>query len=359
MIALLCSSCFHDQGLRLDSARLGADDPAPCPNCGQTLGKKLDKERLETLAHRFFVHGSLIRPKYGGHPGLQFNDRRYPEDSVEFPSWLVADARLIADTLKIGIFLYGPRFWMFGEIEPLKALCKRRTSAPIIQRILAEYPTQDLAPADTFFRLRINPRSPADPGEYDSPPTSKAVPGRLNAPGQSVMYASPDLEVCVHECRTTVDDLTYVATLSPTRGLRLLDVSALLKENVTEFESLDLAVQMLFLAGTHSYRICREIAAAARQRGFDGLVYPSYFTLACKGGMPFPTVYGLSIRRFPSQAEFARTMTVRNLALFGRPIAEGTARVVCINRLVLNRVVYDIQFGPGDFRERDRGPTVA
>jgi hypothetical protein len=358
MIALLCSSCFRDQGLRFDAARLGVDDPAPCPNCGQTSGKKLDKERLEALAHRFFVHGTLVRPKYGGYPGLQFNDRRYPEDSVEFPSWLMADARLIGDTLKIGIFLYGPRFWMFGEIEPLKALRKQRTRAPIIQRILAEYPTQDLTPGDTFFRLRINPPSPSAPEEFDSPP-SKAVPGRLDAPGQSMMYASTDLEVCIHECRTTVDDLVYVATLSPTRGLRLLDVSALLKEDVTEFESLDLAVQMLFLAGRHSYRICREIAAAARQRGFDGLVYPSYFTLARTGGMPFPTVYGLSVRRFPSQAEFARAVTIRNLALFGRPIAEGTARVVCINRLVLNRVVYDIQFGPGDFRERDRGPTAS
>jgi hypothetical protein len=49
------------------------------------------------------------------------------------------------------------------------------------------------------------------------------------------MYGSQDLEVCLHECRMTVDDLAYVASLSPTRDITLLDLSALLKEDVTEF----------------------------------------------------------------------------------------------------------------------------
>ena len=146
------------------------------------------------------------------------------------------------------------------------------------------------------------------------------------------MYGSQDLEVCVHECRTTVDDLVFVATLSPARHLRLLELSAVLKEDGTEFESLDLSVAMLFLAGRHTYGICRQIATFARYTGFDGLVYPSYYTLARTGGMPFPTVYGLSGRRFPSQAEYIQATVIRNLALFGRPIAEGTVTVACINR---------------------------
>ena len=161
--------------------------------------------------------------------------------------------------------------------------------------------------------------------------------------------------MCVHECRTTIDDQAYVATLSARRDLRLLDVSTVLREDVTEFESLDLAVEMLFLAGRHAHPICRDIAVAAHEKGFDGLVYPSYFTLARTGGMPFPTAYGLALRRFPSQADQIEATVIRNLALFGRPIADGLVTVDCVNRIVLNRVAYDIQFGPGDFKDREFG----
>jgi hypothetical protein len=161
--ALLCSDCFNDNGLRLDATRIGADDQSACPRCARTSGKKLDKGQLEDLTHRFFVHGTLRRPKFGGYPGLQFNDRRYPEDSVIFPPWLAADARLIADTLGIGLFAYGPRFWMFGEIEPLKALQSKRTRRRVLERIVSEYPKRNLKPGDSFYRLRINPSPTADP----------------------------------------------------------------------------------------------------------------------------------------------------------------------------------------------------
>jgi hypothetical protein len=142
----------------LDSARLGEDDQTACPRCGSTSGKKLDRERLEAIAHRFFVHGTLRRPKFGGYPGLQFNDLRYPEDSVVFPAWLVADARLIADILKVGIFEYGPRFWMFGEIEPLKAL--RRKRRPRISALRIRMVTSSLS---GVARLRRGNRSQALP----------------------------------------------------------------------------------------------------------------------------------------------------------------------------------------------------
>jgi hypothetical protein len=83
------------------------------------------------------------------------------------------------------------------------------------------------------------------------------------------------LPICVHECRFTAEDELYVATLFPTRELKLLDLSALLKEeHSTEFESLDMAVHMLFLAGKHSYDISREIARVVHSVGYDGVVPP-------------------------------------------------------------------------------------
>jgi len=64
------------------------------------------------------------------------------------------------------------------------------------------------------------------------------------------LYGWPDLQVCVHECRAIAEDELFVATLAPTRTLTFLDLTEVLQEDgVTEFESLDLAIHMLFLAG--------------------------------------------------------------------------------------------------------------
>jgi hypothetical protein len=139
------------------------------------------------------------------------------------------------------------------------------------------------------------------------------------------MYGSQDLQVCIHECRVTSEDDLYVASLAPNRDLRLLDLTHLLhEEHVTEFESLDMAVHTLFRAGPHSYEIARVIAQAARDAGYDGVIYPSYFSLLRTGGMPFETVYGISLWRFPQAAGYERAKIIPNLGLFGRPIREGT-----------------------------------
>ena len=109
----------------------------------------------------------------------------------------------------------------------------------------------------------------------------------------SMSIVLPDLQVCVHEMRVAAEDDLYVATMSPTRPLKLLDLTEVLHEGgVTEFESLDMAVHMLCLAASHSHEICRAIALAAKIEGCDGLVYPSYFSLLRTGHMPFVTSYG-------------------------------------------------------------------
>ena len=90
------------------------------------------------------------------------------------------------------------------------------------------------------------------------------------SPNLPVLYCSKDIEGCVHECRVTVDDELYLATLKPTQDLKLLDLTELLHEEVSEFESLDLAVHMLFFAAEHSYEISRQIAVAANKAGFYG-----------------------------------------------------------------------------------------
>lgn len=343
---LLCSNCFKDHGLKLEALRFGVESNVACPNCNSVDGRKLDKDLVIWISTVFFVKGSVHRTEYGGAPRLVFNEHRYNEDNLSIPEPTKSDLNLIQDSIKMGFFYYGPRLWMIGEVEPLKDLidCSRR--APVIDRILKEYPVRFLSEDDVIYRLRKNPSNPNNEDEFDSPPEKFLGNGRLDSKDLPIMYCSQDIESCVHECRVTVEDDIYIASLSPTRQLKLLDLTKIIDEDRTEFESLDIAIHMLFFAPEHSYSTTREIAKAVLSAGFDGLIYPSYFSQVRTGAMPFDTVYGISIRRFPHFREQAESQIIPNVAIFGRPVAEKILIVRSKNRVILNQVQYDIRFGP-------------
>lgn len=344
---LLCSDCFKDEGLRLDSFKIGIETNGCCPKCKSESGKKLDSELIANLSHRFFVRGTLHRTTYGAAPVIQFNEHQ--KTSIEVPESLRHDIELIENAINVGFFYYGPRLWMIGEIEPLKSLQSKSERAEIFERIIKEYPTRILAKNEIFYRLRKNPENPSDYNQYDSPPVSEN--NRLDSFNLSILYGSQDLEVCLHECRVTVEDELFIATIYPKRNLNLLDLSELIEENTTEFESLDIAIHMLFYAGNHSYEISRDIALIAKESGLDGIIYPSYFSTIRTGAMPFDTIYGISIRKIPLYNDYAKSQVIPNIAIFGKPIMEGNIGVKCINRLILNKVQYDIQFGPVNYQK--------
>jgi len=344
---LLCSNCFVDEGLKIDAFKQGIEQEGGCPNCRSPDGRKLTKDHIQRLAWRFFVGGTTTRGEYGAAPVIQCNEHHYGRSDISPSPWLKNDITLIEDAAKIGFFHYGPRLWMIGEVEPLKDLQDPTKRSQVIGRLLKEYPEKTLAKDSAFYRLRVCPQHPDKPHEYDSPPMDLAGKGRLDSPGFPVMYGSQDFDICIHECRVTAEDDIYVATLKPQRDLRLLDLTHVLKEDVTEFESLDMAIHMLFLARSHSYEISRAISLAAKDAGFDGLIYPSFFSLIRTGGHPFETAYGLSLRRFHPEAEkHAQAFTIPNFALFGRPLENLLVRVECINRLVLTQICYLGHFGP-------------
>lgn len=341
---VLCSNCLQDYGLTYGAMRHGTVSNDACPSCGSGGGYKLDRLALHNLVHEFFMSGTMHRSEYGAAPQVVFNEVQ--TTSINVPRWLASDIKLIEKSLGIGFFYYGPRLWVIGQVEPLNALQDEATRNSIITRIVSEYPTATISTKEVFYRLRKDPSKPAAFGEYDSVPTALAGAGRLDSIGFSVMYGSQDLQICVHECRVTAEDNLFVATLVAKRDLKLLDLTALIPEEETEFESLDMAIHMLFLAGKHSYPISRDIALAAHKAGFDGLVYPSYFSLLRTGGLPFETMAGISLRRLPRFADYERAKIIPNLAIFGRPIENGLVSVQCINRLIMRRVEYDLHFGP-------------
>jgi hypothetical protein len=351
---LLCSYCFRDEGLKIDAYKIGIENDNECPKCKSKSGHKLTKGLVQELCYRFFVRGTILKLDYGGAPLIQFNPQHFNKTDIDISPWLVNDVKLIEQAGEIGMFYYGPRFWMLGEVEPLISLQNIDKRNEIVERILTEYPVRELTDKDYFYRLRVNPKVSHDFGEYDTAPDEYLGKNRFDDIGFPVLYGSPDLELCLHECRTTVEDNLYVAKLMPTQNLKVLDLSALLEEeDITEFESVDIAIHFLFLAGKHSYEICREIALKAKEKGLDGIIYPSYFSYIRTGGFPFETVYGISIRRIPQLKDYAQSQSIPNLALFGRPINEKKVTVDCINKVVINRIAYDITFGPAYHKAYD------
>ena len=340
----LCSDCFFDEGLRLDAGRIGRESNTVCPQCGSISGRKLDARTLNVLAHRFFVTGSLFRTEYGGAPVIQFNDKRISDINEDRSH--SRDAKLIASATGIGFFYYGPRLWMLGHIEPLEALQIEESRSQVVDRILNEYPRVSWGTDRKIYRLRKDVECPTEPSQFDSPPDAFCGGGRLDSSTGPVLYGSPDLEVCVHECRATADDDLHFATLIPTAPLELLDLTSVIKEDVSEFESLDLAVHLLFQARAHSYPITRDLAYRARVAGLAGIVFPSYFSLLRTGAPFLETVIGMSTRKFAGREAYEQAKMVPNVALFGRPIAEGLVEVRGINRLYIRQAVYDLGFGP-------------
>lgn len=343
---VLCSDCFQDEGLRLDSFFIGIDDKTRCPNCSSENGYKLTKELVRKLCYRFFVLGTIEKCEYGGFPLIQFNEEHYDNSDIDVSPWLARDVKLIEKAGEIGLFYYGPRFWMFGEIEALKSLQSDTERNGVIDSVLKLFPIRELSSSEYFYRVRINPKVPDDASEYDTAPDAFLGRNRFDEADFPVLYGSPDLELCIHECRVTVEDNLFVGKLVPKQTLRVLDLNALIDEDQTEFESLDMAIHFLFLAGKHSYPICRQIARKVKEHGFDGIIYPSYFSYVRTGAIPFDTVYGISIRRLPQLKDYAQSQSIPNVILFGRPIKEGKVAVECINKVIINRVSYDLTFGP-------------
>ncbi len=341
---VLCSSCFSNQGLKISAQKLGTKSNTSCKGCNESKGYKLTKSILNDLAHQFFVMGSSIKSDYGGAPRIQFNEHQ--ETSIICTDDINQDIKLFEKYLGVGFFHYGPRLWALGYITPLEELQDENKRMYIIKRIINEYPIFELNSSKVFYRLRVEPSEPSNIGEYDSSPFPGK--GRLDSKDFKVFYASQDLEVCIHECRVSVTDELYVATVRPAKSLKMLDLSTSISEQCTEFESLNISLMMLFYAGKHSYEILRLLSLEAYEKGFDGIIFPSFFTQARLGKLPLPSIYQSLDNRIDEFREIEISGKIPNIAIFGQPIEDKRVEVVSINKLVLNRVVYDYFFGPAD-----------
>lgn len=344
MIYLRCSECFTDEGLRVLALDIGQLSQVACPSCGGMNGRKLDRASLVNLAEKFFVRGTFVKANYGGSSVIDFSEGRVTD--VSFKEHLKKDVQIFEESLGIGFFYKCPPTWMVGEVQPLNDLLDPSKRGTAIEKIFNSYPSITLSNF-TFYRVRFDSKFPKNRSEYDSPPVMlKDKKGRLDLESISVLYGSFDISTCLHECRIKNWDSVYIATLSPKNEIKLLDLTKILTEDVTPFESLDVAVSILFEANEHSYEICQDVAREALKRGYDGIVYPSYFSELQSGLRKFESNFSLLLRSIPKFKDILQRQIYPNLAIFGHPVAEGKLEVKCINRIYVNRIEYDYGLGP-------------
>ena len=232
----LCSECFKDIGLKTEAKKVSIKDNSVCIHCGKKTGNKLNKKLLDVLCHNFFVINSSYKHTYGGSYYINYNKAHYgTDDNIMFTKSLEDDVKIFQKYLKIGFFFYGPRLCYLGENKYLRQFSKHGNSNEYnnaIKKLIENSKIKYYTPKNIFYRLRKNPQNPTLNTEYDSAPSGK---GRYNQNGMRLLYASKDIQTCIQECRIIDSDKLYIATLKPTKRLKLLDLT-----NISHTDNVDL-----------------------------------------------------------------------------------------------------------------------
>jgi RES domain len=320
---IACVECFTNTGFRCVVATLGCE-PEVCPRC-QNLAIAIGVEALAKAVQQFFVQGSLVVGTMA--PIYEVNTKN--PDPACFDPTLQLDASLASMLTGQTVFYNAPPLWRVGETN-LKYECDKggtaRTSA--LENLVSRVPRLVIPSGTSLFRIRSNPELDVTivrPEAFDPPPASvERVRGRWDDGSSPVLYASDDIELCLHECRVAVGDDIVVATLRFERDIKLLDLTAdIACADPSPFEDLNIFAEFLSISRDENWlSYARSVAAEAQRCGLGGIRYKSYF------------------------AQAKQKTSSKNVALFGRPLAAGLLSLQSINNVRLADAQYKFALGP-------------
>lgn len=319
----LCSECFRNSGLQAEATKIGLRIGSKCGGCGSTNGSKLDRKRLEKLSVRFFEKGTIPHGVGGYASILQFN-RVNGEDEVPLDNKTEHDWKLIKEHIGGRLWFHGPALWRIGMTEHYDK--PNVVSDETISAIIPQLSIKTVPAGYQTFRIRKNiaPQNVLEPSEYGMPPPGVTIEhGRFDSPTLSLIYTSPSISVCLHECRVAITDDIFVATLEAQTPLRLADLTKDYDQHpATPFEDLKYFFSGICLS-RETYEIARRIAAAIRNDpSVDGFIYDSFFTTV-------------------SQEPISQ-----NVCFFPEAMNDGKLSIHSLNRIHLETVHYSYVFGP-------------
>lgn len=316
---VICSDCFRRLGLKIMVERFGVKDGVRCPQCGSYNGLKLTLEQARELAGEYIVRGSYHRTLFGGSPVYMLSDREYDDKLFEDDP----DLTLLLDKCGLNAFLYGPATWRVGNTTWLEDLQSKNktTRTRAIKKIVDRCEITECGEGTVFYRLLTQLfGGSSDPLTYDAPQWQYQKKGRFGLRGTSVLYLSSSIESAIHECRVTVEDELFLASISINKALKIIDLTKTLNDSGDPWEDLSTSLNLLCSTGQDAYRITQAISREVFNRGYDGIFYWSFFNQITqeKG---------------------------KNLVLFGSPIKEGKLEVISKDRLFLDQVQYSYSLG--------------
>jgi hypothetical protein len=328
---MFCSDCLLDHGLRTQAARIGTVSQEACPKCGSKDGKRLTALLTADLIQQFFISAS----RSGRHmpPVLMLSTVRDP-DLVLRPE-LRHDYDLLSSLVPFNLMRTAPQLIMMG-LSPLRFAIEEALGIEMIDGLqldklfspIIDYPVDRIWPKDAvIYRIRVNPKRPLDPSEYDSPPAQFATANRLNHQGEQIFYGAPNVETCAFEVKPSLNEMVneemFVATFRLTRSIKLFDFinypfDADVASNPGEIYFF---LKSLFFPADGDYRITQELACRIKASNLEGVLYPSaYSYIRDASGYP-------------------------NVALFGTPLRAGLLELVSINKVYFRSVSYGCELG--------------
>lgn len=289
--------------------------------CGHT-GGFLNEDNVDQLVHEFFVNGS-IPPSLGGIAPV-YNIKTIGINELTFESELDHDIELLSQYKPLPLYHYGPPLYKIGATTNYQELVIDGVSGgrrkEVWEGIISACKSVTLEPGSMIFRARKgNSLPPALENEFDSNPNP--TEGRFNKSGEKVFYGAFEIETCLHEIRVALTDWIALATFHVKKELRLLDITDITELPTTPFESIDIFIRKIVYSGESEYPLCQELANEIKNRGYDGLITPSFFKQAHKNDL-------------------------KNIILFGQPAKDGKISMTSTNKINLNFISYEFSFGP-------------
>ena len=332
---MLCINCLSNAGLRSAVARIARPSDTPCPNCGGRGPRLTTTEQVDEVIDRFFVHGSTA-PTGSQEPIYNLSSRKLPAThGISFDRTLRDDVELLARYSSGTIFRNAPNTWRMGYTTLEDDLDHAITASPegaegdalctLLDRVIDHCLTVTVSRATEIYRIRCDVAQPFEVDQFDALQNGK--PTRFSDGSVPVLYGAFDVETCLHESRIFVEDEIIVATLLPTRCLRVLDLTNVPYDEPEpdvggEGGDIFYFVNARLLFGSHSAQ-GHMLARRCQERGLDGIKYPSFFSDLRPGRERFP-----------------------NIALFGQPIHNGVVELQSLNNIRLDTVRYEFTYGP-------------
>jgi hypothetical protein len=333
---VLCSDCLSNDGLRIEAMKIGKLQ-GRCLQCGSERGVGLGQDGCYELVQKFFIEGTRALGPFGVSPYMNGTGN---EHRIKFDATLQPDFEKLLTVGAVGLRLRAPRTYLVGDTEfweAFQTLVELRANngalpdslVEVVDRVIDRCSVVSLPKGARFYRIRKNPNESTDPSSYDSPPPEKCGSSRFSQGTSSIMYGAFDMETCIHESRCRIDDEICMATLETLVELPTLNLvdPPYDAEKDTPWTSPSVFLRQVMRSSNHDE--CQLIGERAFARGIAAIQFPSFFSQVL-------------------DQEHA------NIAILGRPVAEGKIRLHSLNRVKLEQARYDYTFGPVfDMRAED------